>query len=83
MKKEELVRQAAKCFPPKVTTVKEEKAFIEGFVRGAEWMQERMIEKAAEFIYDTIFNWADDSYCQTLSECRMDYINKFKKAMEE
>lgn len=42
MTKEELVRQAAKCFPPKVTTVKEEKAFIEGFVRGAEWMQEKM-----------------------------------------
>lgn len=44
MTKDELVRQAAKCFSPKVTTVKEEKAFIEGFVRGAEWMQEKMQE---------------------------------------
>ena len=44
MTKEELIRQAAKCLPSKVTTVKEEKAFIEGFVRGAEWMQERMQE---------------------------------------
>ena len=53
------------------------------FIAGAECMKERMIEKAAKFIYDTIFNWADDSYHQTFSECRIDYINKFKKAMEE
>lgn len=65
MKKEELVRQAAKCFPPKVTTVKEEKAFIEGFVRGAEWMQEKMIEKAAEWFEKYLFDIGyPDDWCR-------------------
>lgn len=48
MTKEELVRQAAKCLPSKVTTVKEEKAFIEGFEIGAKWMQWKM--KASDWI---------------------------------
>lgn len=76
MTKEELVRQAAKCLSSKVTTVKEEKAFIEGFVRGAEWMQEKMIEKAAEWLY---------IYYSTLDRSKSfeDAWKHFKQAMED
>lgn len=76
MTKKELVRQAAKCFPSKVTTVKEGKAFIEGFVRGAEWMQAKMIEKAAEWLY---------IYYPTLDKSKSfeDAWKHFKQAMEE
>lgn len=83
MTKEELVRQAAKCLPSKATTVKEEKEFIEGFVRGAEWMQEKMIEKATEFIYDTIFGWTGGSVNKTWNQCRNEYVDRLKQAMEE
>ena len=76
MTKEELVRQAAKCLPSKFTTVKEEKEFIDGFVRGVEWMQERMIEKAAEWLY---------IYYSTLDRSKSfeDAWKHFKRAMEE
>lgn len=61
----------------------EANSILEGYELGAERTKRKMIEKAAKFIYDTIFNWADGSYHQTFSECRMDYINKFRQAMED
>lgn len=83
MTKEELVRQAVKCFPPKVTTVKEEKAFIEGFVRGAEWMQERMIEKAAEWFEKYLFDIGyPDDWCRD-SLSLISGKDRFIKAMQD
>jgi len=61
----------------------EGKALLYAVDKTTERVRKETIRKAAKFIYATIFNWADDSYRQTFSECRMDYINKFKKAMEE
>ena len=46
MTKEELVRQAEKCIPYNITTIKEEKAFIEGFVTCAERIQDTNEGKA-------------------------------------
>lgn len=43
-----------------------------------------VIEKAAKFIHDTIFNWSGD-YTKELSweQARAEYIERFKQAMEE
>ena len=75
MTKEELLRQAAKSLPSKVTTVKEEKAFIEGYVTGAEGMQERLIEKVAEWMR----NFKDGEGKFSL----YDYVGNLKQAMEK
>ena len=82
MTKEVLVRQAARCLPSKATTVKEEKEFIDGFVRGAEWMQERMIEKAVEWIrtnWREYINGPDKDGCIAFAHWEKD----FRRAMEE
>ena len=83
MTNKELVRQAARCFPPKVTTVKEENAFIEGFVRGAEWMQEKMIEKAAEWFEKYLFDVGyPDDWCRD-SLNLISGKDRFIKAMQD
>lgn len=48
----------------------------EGFIAGAEWMQEKMIEKAAEWLY---------VYYPTLERSKSfeDAWKHFKRAMEE
>ena len=48
----------------------------EGFIKGAEWMQEKMIEKAAEWLY---------IYYSTLDRSKSfeDAWKHFKRAMEE
>lgn len=61
----------------------EGQALLYAVEKTAERTKGEMIEKASKFIYDTIFNWADNSYRQTFSECRIDYINKFKQAMQD
>jgi hypothetical protein len=99
MTKEELVRQAAKCFPSKVTTVIEEKAFIEGFVRGAEWMQAKMqesnegqallyaVEKTAERtkreVIEKVVEWMRNFKDGQGNFPLYDYVGNLKQAMKD
>lgn len=61
----------------------EANSILEGYELGAERTKKEMIKKATKFIYDTISVWTDEPDCQIFDECRMDYINEFKQAMEE
>lgn len=42
-----------------------------------------MIEKAVEFIHDTIYNWTGGYDGKTWDQKRKEYIEIFKQAMEE
>ena len=53
------------------------------FIIGAEWMQEKMIEKATQFIYDTIFGWTGGSVTKTWNQCRDEYVGRLKQAMQD
>lgn len=83
MTNEELVRQAEKRISYNITTIKEEEAFIEGFVRGAEWMQEKLIEKAAEWFEKYLFDIGyPDDWCRD-SPSIISGKDRFIKAMQD
>ena len=54
----------------------------EGFVKGAEWMQEKMIEKAVEWLSNNMFHSINNGV-QINGTCISDFIERFKKAMQD
>lgn len=93
MRKKE-IEKASICQYQIIGTIGEQEAFKNGFVKGAEWMQETMIEKACQWITEHIDipyegEFIDDipvDYVEYLSK-RLEYAktvaDAFKQAMEE
>ena len=58
----------------------------EGFIKGAEWMQERtkmeVIEKAADWLSSNMFNSINNGVIIN-GYCVSDFIGRFKKAMQD
>jgi hypothetical protein len=54
----------------------------EGFIKGAEWMQERMIEKAENWLGNNMFNSINNGVIIN-GYCVSDFIERFKKAMQD
>lgn len=52
------------------------------FIAGAEWMQERMIEKAAEWLSNNMFHSINNGV-QINGTCVSDFVEKFKQTMED
>lgn len=77
MTKEEITIAAQKEFAHQIEIGSKAPLSVqEGFIKGAEWMQEKMIEKAAEWLY---------IYYPTLEKSKSfeDAWKHFKLAMEE
>ena len=78
MTKEE-IRQAAQDWDGSgMATPAEEGAFI----KSAEWMQEKMIEKAAEWLSNNMFLSINNGV-QINGTCVSDFVEKFKQAMQD
>lgn len=78
MTKEE-IRQAAQDWDGSgMATPAEEGAFI----KGAEWMKERMIEKAENWLGNNMFNSINNGVIIN-GYCVSDFIERFKKAMQD
>ena len=61
-------------------------ALLYAVEKTAERTKREIIEKASEFIYNTLFNWADGGDIDgnlTWNQLRDRYITKFKQAMSE
>lgn len=54
----------------------------EGFVKGAEWMQEKMIEKAVEWLGNNMFHSVNNGI-QINGIHIWDFLEKFKRAMQD
>lgn len=52
------------------------------FIDGAEWMQEKMIEKAAEWLSNNMFHSVNNGV-QINGTCVSDFVEKFKQTMED
>ena len=52
------------------------------FIDGAEWMQEKMIEKAAEWLSNNMFHSINNGV-QINGTCVSDFVEKFKQTMED
>ena len=52
------------------------------FIAGAEWIQEKMIEKAVEWLINNMFNSINNSVIIN-GYCVSDFIGRFKKAMQD
>lgn len=52
------------------------------FVAGAEWMQDRTIEKAVEWLSNNMFHSINNGV-QINGTCVSDFVEKFKQAMED
>jgi hypothetical protein len=78
MTKEE-IRQAAQDWDGSgLATPAEEGAFI----KGAEWIQERMIEEAEKWLSNNMFHSINNGV-QINGICVSDFIERFKKAMQD
>ena len=83
------ILKASVSWTDKTLTVKEEKAFQ----AGAEWADKTMIEKACEYLrkhmyYTPIFEYDEDEepvnyVCASCCDSVEDFINNFRKSMEE
>lgn len=96
MTRREEIAKASICQYQIIGTIGEQEAFKNGFVKGAEWADKTMIEKACQWITEHIDipyegEFIDDSpvasdYVEYLSK-RLEYAkavaDAFKQAMEE
>ena len=61
----------------------EGQALLYAVEKTAKRTKREVIEKAARFIHDTIYNWSGGDGCKTWEQKRKEYIEMFKQAMEE
>ena len=54
----------------------------EGFIKGAEWMQEKMIEEAGKWLSNNMFNSINNGVIIN-GYCVSDFIGRFKQAMQD
>ena len=85
MRKKE-IEKASICQYQIIGTIGEQEVFKNGFVKGAEWADKTMIEKACEWLWYEIYERIED---ERIKEALMDdnyranLVNAFRKAMEE
>ena len=81
MRKEE-IEKASICQYQIIGTIGEQEAFKNGFVKGAEWADRTMIEKACKWLINIDF---DDSHFRDCDESFNNdlFVDAFRKAMEE
>ena len=78
MTKEE-IRQAAQDWDGSGMATPAE---VGAFIKSAEWMQKRMIEKATEWLSNNMFHSINNGV-QINGICVSHFIERFKQAMEE
>ena len=61
----------------------EGQALLYAVEKTAERTKREMIEKATQFIYDTIFGWTGGSVTKTWNQCRDEYVGRLKQAMQD
>ena len=60
----------------------EGQALLYAVEKTAERTKREMIEKATQFIYDTIFGWTGGSVTKTWKQCRDEYVGRLKQSMQ-
>lgn len=84
MTKEEITIAAQKEFAHQIEIGSKAPLSVqEGFIKGAEWMQEMMIEKAVEWLKEELCYCFGVVETLTLYDSVDEFINDFKQAMEE
>ena len=61
----------------------EGKALLYAVEKTAERTKREVTEKATQFIYDTIFGWTGGSVTKTWNQCRDEYVERLKQAMQD
>lgn len=81
MRKKE-IEKASICQYQIIGTIGEQEAFKNGFVKGAEWANKTMIEKACKWLINIDF---DDFHFRDCDETFNNdlFVDSFRKAMEE
>lgn len=83
MTKEEIRQAAQKEFAYQVEIGSKAPFEVrEGFIKGAEWMQERMIKKAVEWLSNNMFHSINNGV-QINGTCVSDFIERLKQAMQD
>ena len=83
MRKKE-IEKASICQYQIIGTIGEQEAFKNGFVKGAEWADKTMIDKACEILKNVTvtYNRRFFGKCEE-NAFDADFIKEFRKAMEE
>ena len=83
MRKKE-IEKASICQYQIIGTIGEQEAFKNGFVKGAEWADKTMIDKACEILKNVTvtYNRRFFGKCEE-NAFDADFIKDFRKAMEE
>ena len=94
MTRKKEIRQASICQYQIAGTFEEQEAFKNGFVKGAEWADKTMIEKACKWITEHIDIPYEGEFIDDIPVDYLEYLSKrlkyakavadaFKQAMEE
>lgn len=83
MRKKE-IEKASICQYQIIGTIGEQEAFKNGFVKGAEWADKTMIDKACEILKNVTVTYNKRFFgkCEE-NAFDADFIKEFRKAMEE
>ena len=84
MTRREEIEKASICQYQIIGTIGEQEAFKNGFVKGAEWADKTMIDKACEILKNVTvtYNRRFFGKCEE-NAFDADFIKEFRKAMEE
>ena len=74
MRKKE-IEKASICQYQVIGTIGEQKAFKNGFVKGAYWADTTMIEKATQWLFENVYDY--------LNPEDQERVESFRKYMEE
>lgn len=74
MRKEE-IEKASICQYQIIGTIGEQEAFKNGFVKGAEWADKTMIEKATQWLFENVYDY--------LNPEDQERVESFRRYMEE
>lgn len=83
MTRDDINKAAIEHFP---ANTNREDAKVQGFIRGAEWGQKEMIDKACEWLKENLYECTkDQEFIGTLCKYiyKKDVISQFCKAMAE
>lgn len=82
MTRREEIEKASICQYQVIGTIEEQKAFKNGFVKGAYWADTTMLNKVCDWLKENIWVYINYEGCSG-EELENDVIEDFRKAMEE
>lgn len=83
MTREEEIIETAKFIYNPSSGIPQSLSMRVGFIEGAKWADETMIEKACKWLWSNVYKHVDDRRVSMRFEYTVDVIESFRKAMEK